>query len=173
MVRPLPASPPVGAGFKPALPGAAWEPCNPESIVPAYPVVVPAKAERNPDNPIVVPAKAGTQRGGEGRSETDEASAHPEPVLSPAEGRQAYEGRTPRSRPSRTQRRREGNTRAAMRGKPLGSERIAERKHKEPAPAELSPAERRISENIEAHRHEPDPYGALIGSTTPGRSPPR
>ena len=188
-----------GAGLKPVLPGAAWEPCNPESSVPAYPVVVPAKAGTQRGgagrsshpipvhsepvlstveepvkgaaaNSIVVPEKSGflpqepspthprpngtvAIAGGPGPEQPGTHTQTPDPgpvlstvegpVLSPAEGRQAYEGRKPRSRPSRTQRRREGNARAAMRRRPLGSERIA------------------------------DPYGALIGSTTPGRSPPR
>ena len=70
-----PARGSVGAGLKPALPGAAWEPCNPESVV-------PAKAEGNPDNTIVVPAKAGTQRGGEGRR-SHPILVHPEPVEGP------------------------------------------------------------------------------------------
>ena len=66
----------VGAGLKPALPGAAWEPNN-------SPSVAPAKAEGNPDNTIVVPAKAGTQRGGEGRR-SHPILVHPEPVEEPA-----------------------------------------------------------------------------------------
>ena len=68
-----------GAGFKPALPGAAWEPCNPESVVPTYPVVVPAKAEPTEGYSI-----RGTQRGGEGRR-SQPSLVHPEPVLSAAE----------------------------------------------------------------------------------------
>ncbi len=89
-VRPLPAShtpSPVepapysirGAGFKPALPGAAWEPCN-------SPTVVRADAGRNPGNTPVVPAQAGTQRGGEGRSEPTEEPkiVRPELVEEPA-----------------------------------------------------------------------------------------
>ena len=138
-VRPLPGlqtPSPVGAGLKPALPGAARKPGNPLSIVPAHPVVVPAEAgtqrggeggselsdepavspaEGPERNTVVVPAKAGTQRGGEGRSE---------PAPSTLEGPQLETNNSkletrPR-RPTRTQRRRAGNARAAMRGKALG-----------------------------------------------------
>ena len=42
-----------------------------------------------------------------------------------------------------------------------------------PAPAELTPAERRIRERLDAYWHDPDTNGAPIDSTTPGRSPPR
>ena len=42
----------------------------------------------------------------------------------------------------------------------------------EPAPAELTIAERRIKEKLEQHWHEPDPWAGPIDSTTPGRSPP-
>ena len=38
-------------------------------------------------------------------------------------------------------------------------------KDEKPAPAELTPAERRIRERLEQHWHEPDPYGAPIDST--------
>ena len=50
---------------------------------------------------------------------------------------------------------------------------MEEKKDEEPAPAELAPAERRISEDTEAHRHEPDPWDGPTDSTNPGRSPPR
>ena len=80
--------------------------------------------------------------------------------------------RRPRTRRTRTQRRRDGAARAAIRRKALGSERIEEEKDEKPAPAELTPAERRIRERLEQHWHEPDPYGAPIDSTHPGRSPP-
>ena len=59
-----------------------------------------------------------------------------------------------------------------MRRKALGSQRIEEEKDEKPAPVELTPAERRIRERLEQHWHEPDPYGAPIDSTHPGRSPP-
>ena len=149
------------------------------------------------DSPVV-PAKAGTQGSGGGRStaansartepvlSTVEGSAHPEPNSSvvPAEAgthprprREPAEGpqdraRQPRTRRTRTQRRRDGNARAAIRRKALGSERIEEEKDEKPAPVELTIAERRIKEKLEQHWHEPDPYGAPIDSTHPGRSPP-
>ena len=134
----------------------------------------------NPAHPepssTVIPAKslprtrygAGIQRGG-GRS-TAANPARTEPVLSTAEGRQDYEERKPRKRKTRTQRRRDGNARAAILGK--GSERNSEQRHEKPAPVELTPAERRIRERLEQHWHEPDPHGAPIDSTHPGRSPP-
>ena len=96
-------------------------------------------------NSSVVPAKAGTQGGGGARS-TAANSAHPEP----AEGTHDYKARRPRTRRTRTQRRRDGNARAATLRK--GSERN--------------------NEKLEQHWHEPDPYGAPIDSTHPGRSPP-
>ena len=121
----------------------------------------------------VIPAKslprtrygAGIQRGG-GRS-TAANPARTEPVLSTAEGRQDYEERKPRKRRTRTQRRREGAAKAAILRQ--GSER---NKDEKPAPAELTPTERRIREKLKQHWHEPDPYGAPIDSTHPGRSPP-
>ena len=117
-----------------------------------------------PANTIVVPAKAGTQGGGGARS-TAANSAHPEP----AEGSQDKLGK-PRTRRTRTQRRRDGAASAAALRK--GSERIEEEKDEKPAPAELTIAERGIRERLEQHWHEPDPYGAPIDSTHPGRSPP-
>ena len=124
----------------------------------------------NPAHPepreTVVPAEAGTQGSGGGRS----TAANPprtEPILSTAEGRQDYEERKPRKRRTRTQRRRDGNAKAAILRQ--GSER---NKEEQPAPAELTPTERRIREKLEQHWHEPDPYSAPIDSATPGRSPP-
>ncbi len=152
----------VGAVSKPALPGAAWEPCNPESIVPALSTVVPADARRNPGNTTVVPAQAGflpqepspTQRGGR-------AGSHLEPntPVVPAEA-----GFLPQE-PSPTQRGSEGRSGSQLETNNSKLETV-------PAPAELTSAERRIEEKIEAHRHEPDPWDAPIDSTTPGRSPP-
>ena len=141
-----------------------------------------------PANTIVVPVETGTQRGGGGRN-TVANPAHPEPreIVVPAEAgthprpRQARrepakgpqdKARRPRTRRTRTQRRRDGNARAAIRRKALGSERIEEGKDENPAPVELTPAERRINEKLEQHWREPDPYVAPIESTTPGRSPP-
>ena len=153
--------------------------------------VVPAQAEGNPDNTIVVPAKAGTQ--GRGVARPSEVGIHPEPNSSvvPAEAGthprdpepssqletnnsklETLPARPPRTRRTRTQRRRDGNARAAIRRKALASERIEEKKDEKPAPAELTIAERRIKEKLEQHWHEPDPYGAPIDSATPGRSPP-
>ena len=68
--------------------------------------------------------------------------------------------------------RRDGAARAAARRKALGSERIEEEKDEKPAPAELTIAERRIREKLEAHWHEPDPWAGPIDSASPGRSPP-
>ena len=170
--------------------GARSTAANPARTEPSSPVV-PAKAgtqgggggrstAANPAHPEpsspVIPAKslprtrygAGIQRGG-ARS-TAANPARTEPVLSTAEGRQDYEERKPRKRRTRTQRRRDGNARAAILGK--GSERNSEQRHEKPAPVELTIAERRIKERLEQHWHEPDPYGAPIDSTHPGRSPP-
>ena len=124
------------------------------------------------DSPVVpapttvVPAKAGTQGRGGGRS-TAANSAHPEPAEGPQD-----KARRPRTRRTRTQRRRDGNARAAIRRKALGSERIEEEKDEKPAPAELTPAGRRINEKLQQHWHEPDPWTGPIDSTHPGRSPP-
>ena len=126
---------------------------------------------------------------------TAEGSAHPEPnssvVPAPTAVVPANAGTHPRdpelgsqletknskletlpTRRTRTQRRREGAARAAIRRKALGSERIEEEKDEKPAPVELTPAEHRIREKLKQHWHEPDPYGAPIDSTHPGRSPP-
>ena len=214
-VRPLPGlqtPSPVGAGLKPALPGAARKPGNPLSIVPANeegnpePDVSPAEGPER--NTVVVPAKAGTQRGGEGGSEpADEpvpgtveehtSSVHPEPVEGPrpeftggsahivsaVPTKESVEGpkletnnsklETRPRRRTRTQRRREGNARAAMRRNAQGPGHNNKREDARPAHAELTPAERRIREKRDAHWHDPDPYGAPIDSTNPGRSPPR
>ena len=131
----------------------------------AEPVLSTAEGSVHPEpSSTVIPAKAGIQRGGGGRSTTAN-SAHPEP----AEGPQDKLGK-PRTRRTRTQRRRDGAARAATLGK--RSKRNNEEKQDKPAPAELTIAERRINEKLEQHRHEPDPYGGPIDSTHPGRSPP-
>ena len=186
-VRPLPGSPTPSPST-----GEGWGEGDSS--------VVPAQAEGNPDNTIVVPAKAGTQgsgvarpsevgahaelnspvvpaeagiqRGGGARS-TPANPAHPEPSspVVPANTTvvPAKAGTHPRdpepgsqletknsklktlpTRRTRTQRRRDGNARAATLRK--GSERN--------------------NEKLEQHWHEPDPYGAPIDSTHPGRSPP-
>ena len=127
----------------------------------------PSRAGVHPEpNPSVVPAKAGTQGRGGGRS-TAANSAHPEPAKGPQD-----KARRPRTRRTRTQRRREGAARAATRRKALGSERIEEEKDEKPAPAEFTPAERRINQKLKQHWHEPDPWAGPIDSTHPGRSPP-
>ncbi len=95
------------------------------------------------------------------------AGTHPP---DPVEGPQDNKVRRPRKRRTRTQRRRDGNARAALLGK--GSKRNDEEKQDKPAPVELTIAERRIKERLEQHWHEPDPYGAPIDSASPGRSPP-
>ena len=153
----------------------------------AEPVLSTAEGSAHPEpNSFVVPAEAepapysirGTQRSGEGlRSHS--SLVHLEPVEGPVGGPEPAEGsqletlpaRRPRTRRTRTQRRRDGAARAATLGK--GSERNDEEAQDKPAPVELTPAERRIKERLEQHWHEPDPYGAPIDSTHPGRSPPR
>ncbi len=186
-----PSDSPVGAGLKPALPGAASEPVNPPSVV-------PANAQGNPDNTIVVPANQPVEDPVPTTVDGSLTSVHPEPVEGP---RPEFTGRSaanssvvlanepveepvrstanapqPETRPqerTRTQRRREGNARAAMRRNAQGTGHNNKTKDKKPAPAELTPAERRIREKLDAHWHDPDPYGAPIDSTNPGRSPPR
>ena len=183
-VRPLP-----GSHTPSPSTGEGWGEGD-SIVVPANTIVVPAEAGTqgsgggrntvaNPAHPepssTVIPAKslprtrygAGTQGGGGARN-TPANPAHPEP----AEGRQDDKARRPRTRRTRTQRRRDGAAKAAIRRKALGPERIEEEKDEKPAPAELTPAERRINEKLEQHWHEPDPYGAPIDSATPGRSPP-
>ena len=151
------------------------------SVVPAPTAVVPAKS---------LPRTrygAGTQGGGGGRS-TAANPAHPEPSSTVVHAKAGTHPRDPDpgsqletnnskletlpARRTRTQRRREGAARAATRRKALGSELIEEEKNEKPAPVELTPAERRIREKLKQHWHEPDPYGAPIDSTHPGRSPP-
>ena len=112
--------------------------------------------------------ESGNPSGAAGAAAPAANSAHPEP----AEGPSGPKVRRPRTRRTRTQRRRDGNARAALRRKALGSERNSEQRHEKPAPVELTIAERRIKERLEQHWHEPDPYGAPIDSTHPGRSPP-
>ena len=128
------------------------EPSSP--VVPAHTAVVPAQAGTHP---VPLP------------------SAHTAVVPAESLPRTRYGAGThprPRTRCTRTQRRRDGNARAAARRKALGSERIEEEKDEKPAPVELTPAERRINEKLKQHWHEPDPWAGPIDSTTPGRSPP-
>ena len=146
-------------------------------------------AHPEPNSPVV-PAKslprtrygAGTQGGGGGRS-TAANPAHPEPSSPVVPAKAGTHPRDPDpgsqletnnskletlpARRTRTQRRREGAAKAAILRQ--GSER---NKDEKPAPAKLTPTERRIREKLKQHWHEPDPYGAPIDSTHPGRSPP-
>ena len=136
----------------PKQPVADTQAPNPEpssSVVPAHTTVVPAKAGTHPRDP-----EPGSQL------ETKNSKLRTLPA------------RRPRTRRTRTQRRRDGNARAAIRRKALGSERIEEEKDEKPAPAELTPAGRRINEKLQQHWHEPDPWTGPIDSTHPGRSPP-
>ena len=154
--------------------GARSTAANPAHPEPNSPVV--------PAPTTVVPAEAGTQGGGGARN-TPANPTRTEPVLSTAEGSAHPEPgsqletknsklKTLPTRRTQTQRRRDGNARAAIRRKALGSERIEEEKDEKPAPAELTISERRISEKLKQHWHEPDPWAGPIDSTTPGRSPP-
>ena len=143
-----------------------------------------ANPTRTEPSSTVIPAKAGIQRGG-GRStaanpartkpvlSTAEGSAHPEPsspvvpantIVVPAKaGTQGGGGgRSTAANPARTE---------PVLSTAEGSVPTKEPAEK-PAPAELTPAERRINEKLKQHWHEPDPYGAPIDSTHPGRSPP-
>ena len=185
---------------RPSKAGVHPEPNSP--VVPAPTTVVPAKAGtqgggggRNtaanspvvPAPTTVVPAEAGTQGGGGGRNTLANSPVVPAPTTvvpanagthprDPGPGSQLETKNskleTLPTRRTRTQRRRDGAARAAIRRKALGSERIEEEKDEKPAPAELTPAERRIREKLERHWHEPDPWAGPIDSTHPGRSPP-
>ena len=129
------------------------DPAHTTVIPAADSIVIPAA------DSIVIPAEAGT---------------HPRPRQArpePAEGPQDTVRRTRRRR-TRKQRRQHGAARAAILGKHPNSESNNEEEQDKPAPVELTPAERRIKERLEQHWHEPDPYGAPIDSTHPGRSPP-
>ena len=142
----------------------------------------PAEGPASPNlapNSTVVPAEPPSSVRAEPPS-----SVHPEPVEGPVERVEGSQLETNNSKPetlpvprpqrrrTRTQRRREGAARAAILGNPRNSGRNNKEKQDKPAPVELTPAERRIKERLEQHWHEPDPYGAPIDSTTPGRSPP-
>ena len=162
-----------GAGIQRG--GGRSTPANPAHPEPSSPVI-PAKS---------LPRTrygAGIQRGGGARN-TPANPAHPEPSSPVVPAKAGTHPRDPDpgsqletnnskletlpARRTRTQRRREGAARAAILRQ--GSERNKEEK---PAPAELTPTERRIKEKLNQHWHEPDPYGAPIDSTHPGRSPP-
>ena len=145
-------------------------------------------------NSPVVPAKAGTQ--GRGVARPSKAGIHREPNSSvvpaptavvpakslprtrygagthPRDPELGSQLETKNSKLKTLPTRRDGAARAATRRKALGSERIEEEKNEKPAPAELTIAERRIREKLEAHWHEPDPWAGPIDSASPGRSPP-
>ncbi len=193
-----PARGSVGADLKPALPGAAWEPCNPATVIPARTVVVPANPEGNPGNTSVVPAKAGflpqeqspTQRGrGTGATRPSRAGVHPElnPSVAPAEaGTQGGGGAHSTA----------ANTVHPQRNAPVvpaeagtqgggGAHSAAANTAHPQRNAPVVPAEAgtqggggvrrvagRIREKPDAHWHEPGSWDGPIDSTTPGRSPP-
>ena len=187
-----------GEGDPPPLPqGEGWGEGD-STVIPAKAgiqeggVARPSKAGAHPElNSSVVPAQslphtrygAGTQGGGGGRS-TAANSAHPEPhqivVPAPTAVVPAKAGTHPRTvamgEPAPE------HLEAGTRPRPSQANREpAEGRQLEtnnsklktlPARVELTIAERRIKERLEQHWHEPDPYGAPIDSTHPGRSPP-
>ena len=109
----------------------------------------PARTE--PNSPVV-PAEAGTQGGGGGRS-TAANPVRAEPVLSTAEGSvhpEPVEGSVPTKEPA------QGPALPSLPQLTTNNQQL-----------ETLPAL-----PLEQHWHEPDPYGAPIDSTTPGRSPP-
>ena len=136
--------------------------------------VVPAKAGTHPaPNSTVVPAEAGTHPAPNSTVVPAEAGTHPaNPDPKNAERTQTFTVRQTRRRRTRKQRRQHGAAKAAMLGKRPNSERRNKEKQDEPAPVELTIAERRIKERLQQHWHEPDPWAAPVDSTTPGRSPP-
>ena len=117
-------------------------------------------------NPPVVPEKSGTQGSGGGRRSDPTAV----PAKEPAEGRHDYKARRPRKRRTRTQRRREGNARAAARRKALGVRAQRGRKTR------TGGAHHRRAQNQGKTRTalaRADPWAGPIDSASPGRSPPR
>ncbi len=72
-------STPVGAGFKPALPGTTRQPGNLLSVVPASNLTVVPAQNGTQHTPLVVPAKAGTQKAG-GADSAEPKIVRPEPV---------------------------------------------------------------------------------------------
>ena len=185
---PLPQGEGWGEGDSPAVPakslprieygagthgrrGGRSTPANPAHPKPVLSTVEGPSSPVVPAHTAVVPAKAGThpRTVAMGEPATEQPGADTQsPNPDPAEGPQD-KARRPRTRLTRTQRRRDGNARAAALRK--RSERNNDEKQDKRAPAELTPAERRINEKLKQHWHDPDPYGA-IDSTHPGRSPP-
>ena len=163
--------------------------------------VVPAQTEGNPDNSTVIPAKslprtrygAGIQRsGGPGAARPSKAGIHPEPSSSvvPAPTAVVPAKSLPRTRygagthprtvamgePAPEHLEAGTRPRPSQANREPAEGRQLETKNSKlktlPARVELTIAERRIKERLEQHWHEPDPYGAPIDSTHPGRSPP-
>ena len=155
----------------------------------------------NPAHPepssTVIPAKslprtrygAGIQGGGGGRN-TPANPARTEPVLSTAEGSERVAGSV-HPEPNSSVVPAEAGTQGGGGGRntpanPARTEPVLSTAEgsahpepnssvvptKEPAPVELTIAERRINEKLEQHWHEPDPWTGPIDSTHPGRSPP-
>ena len=155
-VRPLP-----GSHTPSPLTGEGWGEGD-SSVVPAKAgtqgrgVARPSEVGAHPEpNTTVVPAKAGTQGGGVARP--SEVGAHAElnsPVVPAFAGTQGRGGA--RNTPAN----------------PAHPEPAEGRQDENPAPAELTPAERRINQKLKQHWHEPDPWTGPIDSTHPGRSPP-
>ena len=118
---------------------------------------------------IVVPAEAGTQgRGGARSTAANSARTEPSQIVVPAESlpRTRYGAGTQGSGGGR------GTAANSARTEPVEGSVPTKEPAEEPAPAELTIAERRIKERLEQHWHEPDPWTGPIDSTHPGRSPP-
>ena len=178
-VRPLPGSKTPSPST-----GEGWVEGD-SPVVGADPRVRPLPGSKTPSpstgegwgegDSIVVPAEslprtrygAGTQRGG-ARS-TAANPARTEPVLSTAEGPVHPELGSPEPVERVEAQPIEGGP-TSVHPEPVEGPRPEFTEG--PAPVELTPAERRIKEKLEQHWHEPDPYGAPLDSTHPGRSPP-
>ena len=110
---------------------------------------------------IVVPAQAGTQgRGGARSTAANPPRTEPRQIVVPAEAgtQRGGGGRNTPANPARTE--------------PVEGSVPTKEPAEEPAPAEFTPAERRINEKLKQHWHEPDPWAGPIDSTHPGRPPP-
>ena len=192
----------------PSRAGVRPEPTT--TVVLAHPVVVPAEAGTHlrPNGTVAIAeGPAPEQTGAHTQTPNPEPvlsnvegpvlSFTEEPVLSAAEepqpGPKDSKPETLPRRRTRTQRRREGNARAAMRKKAQESRRNRKDDEQDGRPRKrsrmrlitgpsdeepktyphLTPTERRIRERLKDYWNDPNPYGAPIDSTTPGRSPPR
>ena len=142
---------------------------------------IPAQTEGNPDNSTVIPAKAGIQEGGVARP--SKAGVHPEPnsPVVPAEaGTQGGGGgRNTAANPARAEPVLSTAEGPVEGPRPEFTEGPADNSSvvptKEPAQGPALPSLPQLTTNnqqLEQHWHEPDPYGAPIDSTHPGRSPP-